>query len=67
MNELTTHARKLYEQFKPFLPVISDLRNSCLKFTKLFIIYKFLKRKRHWVKLSEICGVNFENETAISF
>ena len=54
MNELTTHTRKLYENFKPYLPVISDLRNTCLK-------------KRHWNTLSEICAVNFENEVAISF
>lgn len=28
---VTTEVRKLYESFKPYLPVINDLRNPALK------------------------------------
>ena len=39
MNELTIQTRKMYEEFKPFLPIIADLRNSCLKLDNFIEFY----------------------------
>lgn len=41
MYIVTQHIRKLYEEFKPNLPLIIDLRNPALK-------------KQHWITLSQI-------------
>jgi dynein heavy chain len=35
MKDLTQKVKKQYENFKPYLPIINDLRNPCLE-------------KRHW-------------------
>jgi dynein heavy chain len=40
MYQVTSEIRKMYESFKPFLPVINDLRNPALK-------------KRHLTKFKE--------------
>ena len=41
MYQVTIAIRKLYEEFKPYLPLINDLRNPALK-------------KQHWVSLTHI-------------
>jgi dynein heavy chain len=41
MYQVTIAIRKLYEEFKPYLPLINDLRNPALK-------------KQHWVSLNQI-------------
>ena len=48
MLDVTRNGKKLFEDFKPYLPVINDIRNPSLK-------------KRHWVKLTELCGINFDD------
>ena len=50
MLDVTRYGKKLYEEFKPYLPLINDIRNPSLK-------------KRHWVKLTEICNINFDDTT----
>jgi dynein heavy chain len=49
-----TYVRKLYEEFKPYLPVINDLRNPSLK-------------KRHFKRLNELLSVELDEELTIPF
>ena len=32
MLDVTRYGKKLYEEFKPFLPLINDIRNPSLKY-----------------------------------
>ncbi len=51
---VTNYVRRLYEEFKPYLPVINDLRNPSLK-------------KRHFKRLSELLGVELDEELSLPF
>lgn len=53
MLEVTKEVRSKYEEFKPYLPLINDLRNPSLK-------------KRHWKKIEEIIGKDLENDVNIT-
>jgi dynein heavy chain len=52
MLKVTTAVRKEFEKFKPYLPLINDLRNPALK-------------QRHWTQLAVIMKIEGE-ETATS-
>ena len=52
MMMVTQHIRKLYENFKPYLPLINDLRNPGLK-------------KRHLKIISERLGVDIDEEMTV--
>jgi len=51
---VTNYVRRLYEEFKPYLPIINDLRNPSLK-------------KRHFKRLSELIGIEVDEELSIPF
>lgn len=54
MLELTRQVRRQYESFKPYIPLINDLRNPDL-------------RTRHWKKLSEITAIaEFEDGSEVT-
>ena len=49
MLDVTKSVRSSFEEFKPKLPLINDLRNPALK-------------KRHWEKIAQIIGDNLKKE-----
>lgn len=49
---IAAELRGLYEGFKPYLPLICDLRNPGLK-------------PRHWENIAEVTGIELDGELAI--
>lgn len=54
MLMVTSSIRKMYEEFKPYLPLINDLRNPALK-------------KRHWKRLSELVDMELDEDLNVTF
>jgi dynein heavy chain len=54
MMIVSQNIRKKYETFQPNLPIINNIRNPAL-------------RKRHWKRLSEMLGLELDEDANISF
>lgn len=53
MQKMVVHVRKMYEDFKPKLPIMYDLLNPALQ-------------KRHFEQLSAILGIKITKELEIT-